>query len=160
MIQPQTRTPRTLAPRSSVFLSPQSWDLIRRSFADGTSAPVLSARFGVARSTIYHRAMREGWRRRDLAAQAQPFVPADDPADLPDTPDGVATLCLRAIAAAVQAGRMQEALVLGRLIALLRRLGAAPVTPDAGLAAPPDMQEDPRAALERRIAALIQRGRE
>lgn len=61
-------------------MSKRTWTRIRREFAGGASVPWLSARHGPSERTISTHAKAEGWRRRDLAAQADAALEAEEAA--------------------------------------------------------------------------------
>jgi hypothetical protein len=120
--------------RGAMHLSARSWDLIRCAYIEGASATAVSDHFGVSRSAVYKRAAVEGWRRCDLAgddvpdpAPIPPSAPPDiAPEPVAQTPAALIAVCLRAMAVAVQAGRIRDALDLGRLIALIQRIPTPP----------------------------------
>lgn len=53
--------------RGHVSLGARTWDRIRMDYEAGAPGPWLAARYGCGVRTLYARAAKEGWRRRDLA---------------------------------------------------------------------------------------------
>ena len=56
--------------RGHVKLGSRMWARVAREYAAGASAGWLSARYGAGERTIAARALKEGWRRKDLAEAA------------------------------------------------------------------------------------------
>lgn len=54
-------------------LDAESWALIREAYAEGRTAPALARQFGIGTSTIYNRAAREGWSKRQLVRMVSPL---------------------------------------------------------------------------------------
>ncbi len=87
------------------------WAWARQDYADGLTAERICSAYGLAKSTFRTRARREGWRRSDLAASADPDVErleVEPPPAAPPTPDFV-VLAWNQAADAIRRGEAYKA---------------------------------------------------
>src|SRR5690606_1145264 len=134
--------------RGHLVFDARIWTRIRREYAAGASAGWLAARYGPGERTIYGRARKEGWLRRDLAAASAEMAlreleaeraagelaagaaAADEPDDEAAAPEAMRAAALRGASMALARGRPDEAAAYLRLTAALEKL--APETADEG----------------------------
>ncbi|MDP3406516.1 MAG: hypothetical protein Q8S03_17625 [Brevundimonas sp.] len=67
--------------RGYCVVSKRTWSRIRREYSAGASVPWLSARYGPAERTIAAHAKAGGWRKKDLARQADADRDAEEAAE-------------------------------------------------------------------------------
>lgn len=72
----------TTLPRFRNRYADSLWAVVRQEYLSGTTAPRLEQRYGVPAVTIYSRARRHGWTKRN-AAEARARAAADDLSELP-----------------------------------------------------------------------------
>jgi len=72
----------TASPRFRNRYADSLWAVVRQEYLSGTTAPRLEQRYGVPAVTIYSRARRHGWTKRN-AAEARARAAADDLSELP-----------------------------------------------------------------------------
>jgi hypothetical protein len=140
--------------RGQVRLGPRSWGAIREAYLSGTSAAALAEAYGCSVGTIRYRAVREGWRRCDVGAHAEPppdpQITHDDEEDAPSLEALARTAC-RAAMRAVKAGRPADAAAYIRVVEAVERLGAG------GEAASQEESEAASDLRDREYEAEIQR---
>jgi hypothetical protein len=147
--------------KGQVRLGPRSWGAIREAYLSGTSAAALAEAYGCSLGTIRYRAVREGWRRCDVAEdglaqprQPQPTAPAKPPS-LSELTDLALSYAMRALVA----GRPGDAAAYLRVAEAGRRLGLADNAPSGAPSGAMEMitQEEidaRREELDERIARI------
>jgi hypothetical protein len=110
--------------KGQVRLGPRSWAAIREAYLSGTSAAALAEAYGCSVGTIRYRAVREGWRRCDVA-EAAPLAgaPPDGWSSAePPSPKQLTDLAMAAAMRALTGGRPAEATAYVRAVEALQRL--------------------------------------
>jgi len=107
--------------KGQVRLGPRTWAVIREAYLGGASGASLAEAYGCSLGTIRYRAVREGWRRCDVADAGEPAAP--DAADIePPTLAALAEAARLASMKAVRAGRPLDAAAYMRVVEAVRRL--------------------------------------
>ena len=127
--------------------SPIDWEVIRTAYCAGEPAKDAGAPFGVSPSTVYRRARKGGWRRKDLSAESHKGRSHD--------PRNAAETILRAAAAAIAredyASAQDLAILAERLARAVKAVDAAWPKP-----APDETYDDidPKQELTERLEKL------
>lgn len=155
------------------FRGPETWAAVREAFIAGETAAAVAARFGVTDGAIRQRANREGWTRKALAAvaeaptrrratlaEAAALPPPPPQAAESVEPQALLDLAMALAAAAMRAGRTEEALRMAdlgeRLLGLAeeaRRL--RPLTLEQAAATSDELRAMVEAAADRTVRAAL-----
>ena len=117
---------------SSSYAGSATWAVVRESYLGGVPAPALCRRYGLKPDTLYKRAKREGWnKRRERGTELTPFetplfeVQLTTPQTWADPflhPADLSQAALHASDRAMRMGRLDEAIKLAKLSAIVLRM--------------------------------------
>lgn len=113
-------------PQPKTFAGPQTWAVIRESYLNGVPAPTLERRYGVKAATIWKRAHRQGWvhaaRPEAPPPALGPLFPAVGGGGKAARPADTARDAAAAADRAMREGRLDEAVKLARIAAVMQRV--------------------------------------
>lgn len=150
-------TRKTTPPKTYRMLSDEEWEPIERAYRQGVTAGVLERRHGISRVTLYARAARGGWTKRQLRDEAAPPVLDGEPEDqgpAPETPREAALAAVERAARALMKGETAGAADLARVAEVLARVSER-LEPVGGAVVEVDDGMDGLAALKARLDARV-----